>query len=146
MIGRHVHLFGLPALLLALSLGHLGLARACSLDNVPSISANGMLARLNTVRPVVGHLAHWAPFVLPVAFRTGAGVRLSENLADLRKSLLTEDFSKPWRWDFGDGTGGSGFTVQHAYKKPGTYRVIVSAYDSKIKFWFQFDAALIPIH
>jgi PKD repeat protein len=28
-----------------------------------------------------------------------------------------------WSWDFGDGTNGSGTTVQHAYASPGTYTV-----------------------
>jgi hypothetical protein len=141
-----LHLVGVLALLAALGVGQVGLVRACSLDNVPSISINGKLARLNTARPVRGHLAHWAPFVFSTAFKAGASVKLTENLTDLHRSLLPEDFGKPWRWDFGDGTSGSGLMIQHVYKKPGTYRVIVSAYDSTNKFWFQFDMALIPIH
>jgi hypothetical protein len=145
MIRRRFSLSSLLALLAVLSLGQIGLARACSLDGVASISVNGRLARLNTARPVRGHLAHWAPFVLPLTVKAGTPVLLTENLKDLHKSLLPAAFGKPWRWDFGDGTTGSGFTVQHVYKKPGTYRVIVSAYYSENKFWFQFDAALIPI-
>lgn len=34
-------------------------------------------------------------------------------------------------WDFGDGTQGSGLTVQHAYTQPGVYRITLRVVDSR---------------
>jgi hypothetical protein len=36
-----------------------------------------------------------------------------------------------WKWDFGDGTSGSGARVKHEYTKPGTYVVQLNLTDNR---------------
>src|SRR5579871_2331968 len=122
-----------------------GPAQACGIDGVPSLSANGALAHINTARPSRQNLAHWAQFVFTASFHGGQTLRFSENLAEVRRTLLPQAFGKPWRWSFGDGSTSTGYTVQHAYKRAGEYKLIVSAYFSDYKTWYQFDDALVHI-
>ncbi|MDB5074467.1 MAG: hypothetical protein JWO42_646, partial [Chloroflexi bacterium] len=54
-------------------------ARACSLDGIASLSANGNTASLNGDSPNATTLAYWAPFTL-IAAAPGDTLHLSENL------------------------------------------------------------------
>ena len=128
-----------------LALALAGPAQACSLDNTPSISANGRLARLNTSRPSYGNLAHWAVFTFPSAFRAGQAIRLGENTVDLHRSLPVDAFGAPWRWHFGDGSSGSGFTATHRYARAGTYKITLYAYYRSNHAWYQFDDVLVQV-
>lgn len=128
-----------------LSLASAGTLYACGLDGVPSISGNGVLAQRNTGRASPGHLGHWAQFVIPRSFKAGTSVRITENVAELHRTLLASAFSRPWRWSFGDGTTGTGFNVTHAYKHTGDFKLVVSAYYSNYKTWFQFDDVLVHV-
>jgi hypothetical protein len=129
----------------SLALAPIGSLYACGLDGVPSISGNGVLAQRNSVRASPSHLGHWAQFVIPRSFGAGASVRLTENVAELHRTLLPSAFGRPWRWSFGDGTTATGFDVTHAYKHSGDYKLVVSAFYSNYKTWFQFDDALVHI-
>jgi hypothetical protein len=132
------------ALLLAIA-GSAGVARACGLDGVPSLHINGVVAQRMTSKPSRADLAHWAPFIFPGPYRPGAVLRISENVSELKRSLPADAFSHPWRWTFGDGTTGTGFTMRHSYRRPGEYRITVTAYYTSYKAWFLFDNALIRI-
>lgn len=134
--------------LIAVAGAFLGIAaptQACSLDGVPSISAGGALAHRNTVQPTAATLARWAEFVFPAGYRRGHAVRFAENVAELHRSLPPEAFRQAWRWDFGDGSGGSGYAVSHTYRRAGEYKVTVYAKFGANRAWYVFDAALIRI-
>jgi hypothetical protein len=122
------------------------MALACSLDNVPSISANGHLARLNLQPPTTqAELAIWAPFVFTQPYRTNARVIFSENRAEVARSLVPGAMLRPWLWDFGDGNHTTGWTVHHAYTRPGTWHITVDAYFPGTKKWYLFDQAEVTI-
>ncbi|HWE63986.1 MAG TPA: PKD domain-containing protein [Chloroflexota bacterium] len=120
--------------------------QACGLDDVPSLSANGVLAQRMTSKPSRADLAHWAPFIFSGSYRHGATVQIGENVTELRRSLPAQAFGHPWRWTLGDGTTISSFNVKHSYRRAGEYRITVTAYYSAYKAWFEFDDALIRIH
>jgi hypothetical protein len=122
------------------------LALGCSLDNIPSISADGQLAHFNLQPPTTqAELAIWAKFVFAHAYRTNARVIFSEDRAEVANSLVPSAMLRPWRWDFGDGNHTTGWTVHHAYSRPGTWRISVDAYLPSTKKWYLFDQAEVTI-
>ena len=131
--------------LACLSLAMAAPVQACGLDGIPSISGNGTLAHRNTERATASSLGRWAPFVFNTPYRVGQTVLFSENLAELRRTLLPQGFGHPWRWRFGDGTTTTGFSVRHVYRKSGQYKVSVFAYYSSYKAWFEFDDVLLRV-
>jgi hypothetical protein len=135
----------LPLLIASLYLAIAAPLQACGLDGVPSISANGVLAHRNGTRASVGHLAQWAQFNFTTAFPAGKQLTFRENVAELHRSLLPQAFGKPWRWNMGDGTTLTGYSISHIYKRPGTYKVIVSAYYSDYRTWSQFDDVMVHV-
>jgi hypothetical protein len=145
MISRWNSLAIPAGVLLAFAAGSGALASACSLDGVPSLSANGSLATPMSAKPSRAVLATWAPFTFPQTYHSGQQVRFSENLAELKRSLPAQAFGKPWQWQMGDGSVISGSSVQHSYKKAGLYRIKVLAYYSDYHLWYEFDAAMIHI-
>lgn len=115
-------------------------ARACSLDGIASLSANGNTASLTGGAATASTLAYWAPFTL-LAAAPGDTLRLSEDLGKIRKSLPPEAFKAPFRWTFGDGTVAEGQTAEHRYSRLGTYKITVSYYWPAQHRWIQFDSA-----
>jgi hypothetical protein len=126
-----VLLYGLPA-------------EACSLDGVPSLSANGHLAGLTKDPPTQATLAHWARFTLPAA-APGDALRLTEDLSNLRRSLPVAALARPFRWSFGDGTSAQGYAVVHRYARQGWYRIMVSALLPGLHNPIVFDSARLQI-
>jgi hypothetical protein len=120
-------------------------ARACAIDGVPSISANGTMAHINTAQPTVADLSRWAPFVFTVPVKTGASVHLAEDRRAVLKSLPPQAFDRPWRWAFGDGATAVGFAPSHRYLRAGAYIINVRAYDASNRQWYRFDAAQIRV-
>ncbi len=53
-----------------------------------------------------------------------------ETTFDGSKSVHPDGKPLNYHWDFGDGTGGEGARVTHAYSKSGVYRVILTVSDS----------------
>ena len=133
------------ASLLAVALAlHASPVRACSIDGMPSLSANGALADLAAVRPFGQDLAVWAPFVLQAA-TPGALLRLREDLGNLKRSLPARALTAPFRWDFGDGAETAGFATTHRYARAGSYRIVVSYREPRSARWIVFDSARIGI-
>jgi len=60
---------------------------------------------------------------VPAAAATGNSARLTATARDTWSAVEL-------RWDFGDGTTATGAGVSHAWKAPGTYRVVLTAADS----------------
>jgi hypothetical protein len=121
-------------------------ARACAIDQRPSASANGRLAHLNPHTPTTSaQLATWGYFIFPGTFRVGADVTLTENRAEVARTLEPSALRDPWGWQFGDGTTALGWTVRHAYARPGPERISVYAYDPAIDRWTLFDQITITI-
>jgi len=137
---------GVAAVAASVALYAAGPVLACGIDGIPSLSGNGALAQRNPQRTTYGTLGRWAPFVFVAPYRAGQTVTFRENVADLRKSLLPQAFGHSWQWRFGDGSTINGDTVHHAYRRPGEYKMVVYAYYSSYKAWFEFDAALIHVY
>jgi PKD repeat protein len=121
-----------------------GVAQACSIDGVPSLTVNGYDVVINKAVPTGPNLRVWAPFVLSFPLHTGRVEALSE--ITQRVALQPEAFKHPWRWNFGDGTPMvRGMVVQHVFSKPGIYKITVDAYFASHNFWYTFDAAQIRV-
>jgi hypothetical protein len=120
---------------------------ACSLDNRPSMSADGVLAHRTTAGPTAADLATWAPFTVPRVFRARQAVHFSENQADVRLTLPPSALTHPWRWSFGDGGASVGYSPSHTYRHAGTYKISVRAYFTATNYsqWLEFDAVTIRV-
>ena len=90
-----------------------GAARACVLDGVPSLRADGLAAVLNRQAPVAGTLGHWSPFVFAHVYHIGRTIRFSENVAELARTLPPEIVHGRWIWRLGDGRVQQGSAVAH---------------------------------
>ena len=121
-------------------------AQACSIDGKPTLTVNGDAVSINTAQPTSPQtLRVWAPFVLPSALRAGRGVVLAEIVKAL--PLTPEAYKVPWRWDFGDGSAPArGTAVHHIFRRPGTYKITVSAYYPSHRIWYTFDAAQLHVN
>lgn len=121
-------------------------AWACALDQVPSISMNGRLAVANQQpAETSAALARWAPFVFPARPGVRQVVRFGENRREVARSLTSQAMSHPAEWRFGDGAQAYGWTVRHAYHKPGTFRITVLAYDRTSRRWYSFDEVMVLV-
>jgi hypothetical protein len=118
-------------------------AEACAIDDVPSIEANGTLARVNWLEPTVSSITRWAPFEFATIFYAGEVVALSEDQRKLARSLPPDIVRGHWVWRFGDGTSARGRTVKHVYRKPGNYLVTVAMPLPHSHGLFVFDAVII---
>jgi hypothetical protein len=116
---------------------------ACTLDNVASAAANGQRAILSSDQPQAGK--PWAPFRFAQAYSVGTAVTLSEDHADLAKSLSPSMLVQPFRWVLGDGSSIRGTSVTHAFKRDGTYVIQVYAYAASVARWVLFDTVQIEI-
>jgi hypothetical protein len=121
-------------------------ALACTLDNKPSVSANGLLAEFNPQVPLnSAQLATFAPFVFSHSFPLQKAVALTENRGEIARSLQPSAMQRPWRWRFGDGKVAYGWTVKHTFSRKGNMRVSVDAYYPGTKQWYPFDQVLIRV-
>ncbi len=121
-------------------------ASACSLDNRPSVYANGALARANPQIPTTAaQLASWSPFVFARSYQTRHTITLTENRSEVARSLRATAMRRPWRWTFGDGHSAYGWTVRHAYTRAGHWRIAVDAYDPGTRQWYNFDQVIITV-
>jgi PKD domain len=75
-------------------------------------------AILDATPPALERLA------VPRSARAGSRVRVSVGATDAMSSLAQAPL-----WRFGDGAKASGLAVRHAYRRPGRYRVTVTAAD-----------------
>lgn len=124
-------------------------ARACLLDQQPSIYADGRIARANTVAPsVAAELTTWSPFVFSSGYAVHHDIVLSENRRQVARVLAPAALRHPWRWRFGDGHSAVGWTVRHAYAHAGRWRIEVDAYipGAGPKNWYTFDRVTISIY
>lgn len=119
---------------------------ACTLDQKPSVSADGQLARLNPQAPVTqAQLATWSYFIFARSYAAGHRVTLTENRQDVARSLMPSALRQPWGWLFGDGTYAQGWTVRHAYAHGGHFRIQVYAYNPESHHWDLFDQVGIVV-
>jgi len=141
----HRSLFAAFCLLMGTLVSVMGAAaaHACTLDNVASAAANGQRAVLSSSQPVAGK--PWAPFRFAQAYAVGTPVTLSENRADIAKSLPASMLDAPFRWAMGDGSSSRGMAVTHSFARPGTYQVQVYAYAPSEARWVLFDNVLLQI-
>jgi hypothetical protein len=122
------------------------IAWACGLDGIPSLLADGQRDRINTATPTTAaQVAAWTPFVLARSFPAKQAITLTEIRSEVAKSLTAAAMRHPWRWRFSDGTVAHGWTVKHAFAKPGTWRIAVDAYYPGNGKWYQFDTATVVI-
>jgi hypothetical protein len=128
--------------------GSLSAAQACSIDGIPSISANGQLAVRNLTVPTGSTFLTWAPFVFHRAVARNHPVRLSEDMAKIARVLTSAELHGHWRWTFGDGqtASGQGGVITHRYARAGQYRITVATYDPLYNGWKPFDSVDLTIH
>jgi hypothetical protein len=121
-------------------------AYACSLDGVPSLSVNGKLPILNPLPALnSAQLQNYAPFIFTHTFAVHATITFSENRTEVAKTVNARDMVRPWRWRFGDGAIGYGWTVKHAYSHARQVRLSVDAYDPGTKQWYEFDRVQLRV-
>ncbi len=140
--------------LLAISVaGGTSVARACTVDQRPSASADGVLARMNPQQPATtAQLAVWAPFVFPRVYAPRHTVALTEDRRQIARALVPAALRRPWRWGITDGTSRAayntvsyGWTIRHAFAHAGQWRVEVDAYDPGTRRWYPFDQVAVTV-
>ncbi|HWE61925.1 MAG TPA: PKD domain-containing protein [Chloroflexota bacterium] len=120
------------------------IARACAIDGVPSLQADGTRAALNSTPRTRQNSAHWAMFVFPARFSPGAPIHFSEDLRELARTLPPEIVHGHWIWQWGDGGHTAGHVVLHRYARPGAY-VVTVAVAVPHRAAFLFDTALVRV-
>jgi hypothetical protein len=119
---------------------------AASGEQPATLCADGRRAQPNLQPPTTpAELAVWAPFALAGTYHAGAPIAFSEDRAVVARSLVPAALRQPWRWDFGDGSAATGWTVQHAYAGAGTWRITVRAYFPGTRKWYIFDQADVTV-
>jgi len=119
---------------------------ACTIDNKPSVSANGRLAVVAPA-PTQATWPTWAHFLFPGTYHRSRPVVLAENVASVRRALNTlrpVPENRPWRWDFGDGHTAYGSRVTHSFARAQRYKISVQAY-FKGYGWQAFDTVTINV-
>lgn len=120
--------------------------QACGLDGTPSVSANGRLAQVTPWTPTTqAQMAIWAIFDFTRHYAVRQAITLTENRREVARALIASAMQRPWRWRFGDGQTAYGWTVRHAFARPGTWRIMVDAYLPSTKQWYNFDQVMIVI-
>ena len=122
------------------------MARACGLDGIPSLVADGRHVRTNQQVPVTSaQLAAFTPFVSAQSFAVGHAITLSEDRVEVATSLNAASMRRAWRWRFSDGSVAYGWTVRHAFKRAGNWQVRVDAYYPGDGKWYQFDSVSLTV-
>lgn len=121
-------------------------AHACALDQTPSLSVDGIRARVNPVTPTTqAQLAHWTYFIFPHTYRAGHPLTLTEDRREVARTLMPSALRQPWGWQFGDGQVAVGWTVRHTYARAGQYRLRVYCWNPEAHAWDAFDQATITL-
>ena len=118
---------------------------ACTIDGQPTAFANGRRAVVSPVKLTVTTARTWAPFSFRSAYHARAAIRLTEDRAQLRRVLAPDTMQRAWRWEFGDGTHATGWTVSLRYGHAGAYRITVWAYYPTYDQYVAFDRVRITI-
>lgn len=119
------------------------IASACAIDNVASLSVDGVRANVTTNAPV--NAKTWAPFTVGKAFAVDTTMVANEDQGELARSLQPSMLHHAYRWTFGDGSTVVGPVGSHRYSKPGDYRLDVFGFDARAKQWARFDSALVHV-
>lgn len=118
-------------------------ARACGYDGAPSLRVDRQQVATNRATPTSADRQVWAPFILPGALRASRSHSFAEHWR--RSPLPAGAMATPWRWTFSDGGVARGMQVQHTFRRPGVYKVLVQAYDKPHHYWYIFDAAQLRV-
>jgi hypothetical protein len=144
---KYLHLLaGALALVTTIALTAPQTARACTIDGKPTGFANGSRAVVTHVTLTVATARTWAPFSFRSPYHAHTAIRLTEDRAGLQGVLQPDDaMRRAWRWEFGDGTHATGWTLTHRYARPGAYRITVLAYYPAFHQYISFDKVRITI-
>jgi chitodextrinase len=144
---KYLHvLAGALALVATITLTAPQTAQAFTIDGKPTAFADGSRAVVSHVQFTAATARTWAPFSFRNPYHAHAAIRLTEDRAQLRGVLRPDDaMQRAWRWEFGDGTHATGWTVTHRHAHPGAYRITVSAYYPTYDQYIAFDRVRITI-
>lgn len=78
-----------------------------------------------------GNAKNHAPTADATAGEPYTGFTREEITFDGSRSYDRDGIVAIWKWDFGDGTTGTGEIVKHSYAEPGNYTVTLTVYDNK---------------
>lgn len=120
-----------------------GSAAACTIDNMPSATAEGRTAVRYDIVPSAVDPARYAPFILPGSFGAGWVLHVGERQQGL--SLTPRQLRAPWVWSFGDGVTARGHSVSHIFRTPGLYVLTAAAQIAPHAAPFLFDRVLISV-
>ncbi len=121
-------------------------ARACTLDQKPSVYANGSRAQINPVTPTTqAQMLTWTYFVFARHYAAHQPVALTEDRRQLAGVLMPSALRTPWIWQLGDGHVAHGWSVRHTYAHPGRFQIDVYAYNPESGEWDLFDRVTIVI-
>jgi hypothetical protein len=121
-------------------------ARACTIDQKPSVYANGARAQVNPVTPTTqAQMLTWTYFVFTRHYAAHHPVTLTEDRRQLASVLMPSALRTPWTWTLGDGHVAHGWSVRHAYAHPGRYPIGVYAYNPESGQWDLFDRVTVVI-
>lgn len=123
----------------------LAAVQACTIDGKATAVANGQRAIITREKLTMAVLHTWAPFTFPSRYRAHASIALTEDRTQLDRALPGEATHHAWRWDFGDGSHATGWSVTHRYTRPGAYRISVAAYYPTWKQYYSFDTIRISV-
>jgi len=94
-----------------------------NLGNLSTSDAYGLQVTGELLEGVVGPRVTFQ--YTPREPASGVPVEFVSNASDAESPLVR------WTWDFGDGTGGTGPSVNHTYDQPGTVRVTLTVADAE---------------
>lgn len=121
-------------------------AHACTIDQKPSIFANGARARVNPQTPTTqAQMLTWTYFVFAHPYSAHRAVTLTEDRGQIARVLMSSALRTPWAWQLGDDHVAHGWTIRHTYAHAGRFQIAVYAYNPESARWDLFDRATIVI-
>ena len=133
----------LIAPLLSHAPGDITSARACGIGFTVTMVANDQAA---LAYPQTAGQGNTPIGLFALAYAVNASIHFTEDVSRLPTPIQVNAFI--WHWDFGDGSQGTGYMVQHSYAQPGTFTVHVKVQSNPTQHLADlsdFDSAQVTV-